>query len=180
MSYLDTNVIIRYCVEADKNHQKAEQLIMTLLRNNVERFYGSPLTLVELYSYISRNIDAFKLPPEFRELLEADEELKVRVHVKECLAKLPRSITFISDTNGLSDVNIGSNIGIIKMFHKFAEALHFYPSLRLTSLDLLHFIYAKQFTKHIKYFATLDKDILKKADIIEKIIGIKIISDIKH
>jgi hypothetical protein len=51
----------------------------------VERFYCSSLTLVELYSYISRNIDRFKLPPELRDLVGGDEELRVRVHVRECL-----------------------------------------------------------------------------------------------
>jgi hypothetical protein len=61
----------------------------------VERFYCSSLTLVELYSYISRNIDRFKLPPELRDLVGGNEELRVRVHVRECLARLPRPITLI-------------------------------------------------------------------------------------
>jgi hypothetical protein len=61
----------------------------------VERFYCSSLTLVELYSYISRNIDRFKLPPELRDLVGGDEELRVRVHVRECLVRLPRPITLI-------------------------------------------------------------------------------------
>jgi hypothetical protein len=51
----------------------------------VERFHASPLTLVELYSYISRNIDKLRLPPELRDLVGGDEELRVRVHVRECL-----------------------------------------------------------------------------------------------
>jgi hypothetical protein len=54
----------------------------------VERFYGSPLTLVELYSYISRNIDAIELPPELRDLAPTRER-KVRIIVKGCVLELP-------------------------------------------------------------------------------------------
>jgi hypothetical protein len=74
---------------------------LLLEKLSVERFHASPLTLVELYSYISRNIDKLRLPPELRDLVEVDEELRVRVHVKECLARLPRPITLISDTGGM-------------------------------------------------------------------------------
>jgi hypothetical protein len=67
----------------------------------VERFYCSSLTLVELYSYISRNIGKLRLPPELKDFLEVDEEPKIRVRVKESLARLPRPITLISDTGGM-------------------------------------------------------------------------------
>jgi hypothetical protein len=58
----------------------------------VERFYGSPLTLVELYSYISRNIDAIELPPELRDLAPTRER-KVRIIVKGCVLELPHPLT---------------------------------------------------------------------------------------
>jgi len=74
---------------------------LLLEKLSAERFHASPLTLVELYSYISRNIDKLRLPPELRDLVGGDEELRVRVHVKECLARLPRPITLISDTGGM-------------------------------------------------------------------------------
>jgi hypothetical protein len=141
----------------------------------VEKFYGSPLTLVELYSYISRNINKLRLPPELRDLVEGDEELRVRVHVRECLARLPRPISLISDTMDVLNVSVGGEVSIIGVFHKFAEALQFSPKLRLASLDLLHLMYARQLVEYIRYFATLDADILGKADIVEKVLGVKVV-----
>ena len=100
--YLDTNIIIGYCFEEDQSRWNADRVVRLLLEKlDVERFHASPLTLVELYSYIPRNIGKLRLPPELRDLVEVDEELRVRVHVKECLARLPRPITLISDTGDM-------------------------------------------------------------------------------
>jgi predicted nucleic acid-binding protein len=174
--YLDTNVIIGYCFKEDQSHLNAVGVMRLLLEElGVEKFYGSPLTLVELYSYISRNIDKLRLPPELKDLVGVDEELRVRVHVKECLARLPRPITLISDTGDILNLSVGGEVSTIGVFRKFAEALQFSPKLRLASLDLLHFTYAKQLAEHTRYFATLDTDILGKAGIIEKVLGIKVI-----
>jgi predicted nucleic acid-binding protein len=174
--YLDTNVIIGYCFEEDQSHPNAARVMRLLLEKlGVERFYCSPLTLVELYSYISRNIDKLRLPPELRDLVGGDEELRVRVHVRECLARLPRPITLLSDTGDVVGVSVGGEASAIGVFHKFAEALQFSPKLRLASLDLLHLMYARQLVEHIRYFATLDADILGKASIVEKVLGIKVV-----
>lgn len=100
--YLDTNIIIGYCFEEDQSRRNADRVVRLLLEKLcVERFHASPLTLVELYSYIPRNIDKFKLPPELKDFLEVDEEPKIRVRVKESFARLPRPITLISDTGGM-------------------------------------------------------------------------------
>jgi predicted nucleic acid-binding protein len=174
--YLDTNVIIGYCFKEDQSHPNAVRVIRLLLEKlGVERFHASPLTLVELYSYISRNIDMLRLPPELRDLVGGDEELRVRIHVRECLARLPRPITLISDTGDVVGVSVGGGASTIGVFHKFAEALQFSPRLRLASLDLLHLMYAKQLVEHTRYFATLDAEILGRAGIIEKVLGIKVI-----
>jgi hypothetical protein len=76
---------------------------------------------------------------------------------------------------GYAGVGLGSGVGIIKVFYKFAEALQFSLKLRLASLDLLHLMYAKQLAEHTRYFATLDTEILGRAGIIEKVLGIKVI-----
>jgi hypothetical protein len=140
----------------------------------IERFYSSPLTLVELYSYISRNIDSIELPPELRELVPT-KTLKVRIIVKACASELPQPVTFISDTEGLLYVEAIYGVANIKMFHKFAKALKLAPELQIPTLDLLHLIYAKQVLDHVKYFATLDTAIIKKAEVIEKVLGVKVI-----
>jgi len=62
MAYLDTDVILAYCIGGDPQHSKAVN-ILEKLRQNTNRFYVSPLTLVELYSVLSRNIQSYKLPP---------------------------------------------------------------------------------------------------------------------
>jgi hypothetical protein len=139
----------------------------------IERFYGSPLTLVELYSYVSRNIDVLELPPELRDLVST-RELKVRIIVKECVSELPHPLTFISDVEGLLDVEAIHGATNIKMFHKFAKALRLAPELQIPTLDLLHLIYAKQ-SDHVKYFVTLDTKIIEKAGVIEKVLKIKVI-----
>ena len=53
MAYLDTNVIIAYCFPQDNNHRNAKSLITKLQELGVKELYHSPLTLVELYSYVS-------------------------------------------------------------------------------------------------------------------------------
>jgi len=174
MAYLDTNVIIGYCFPQDRNYPNAVRLMKKLRELGIERFYSSPLTLVELYSYISRNIDSIELPPELRELVPT-KTLKVRIIVKACASELPQPVTFISDTEGLLDVEAIYGVANIKMFHKFAKALKLAPELQIPTLDLLHLIYAKQVLDHVKYFATLDTAIIKKAEVIEKVLGVKVI-----
>jgi predicted nucleic acid-binding protein len=46
MTYLDTSVIIAYCVKGDPHHNKAVSIIEKLRQ---DKFYGSPITLAELY-----------------------------------------------------------------------------------------------------------------------------------
>jgi|YelNatPaOPRAMG01_1025707.scaffolds.fasta_scaffold69895_2 predicted nucleic acid-binding protein len=63
MSYLDTCVIISYCIDGDPNHSKAVNIIEKLRKiDEIDRFYASTFTLVELYSAVSRNIQNYRLP----------------------------------------------------------------------------------------------------------------------
>jgi len=174
MAYLDTNVIIGYCFLQDVNHQNAVCVIKQLQGLDVERFYCSPLTLIELYSYISRSIDVLELPLELRNLIRT-RELKVRVIAERCFLELPFSITFISDVGNLVDIKVIHSLVNVRMFHKFAEALELAPKLQIPSLDLLHLMYARQVPEHTKYFATLDKAIISKTEVIERVLGIKVI-----
>jgi len=69
-----------------------------------------------------------------------------------------------------------NNLPNVRIFHKFAEALRLAPELQLPSLDLLHIIYARQVPERIKYFATLDKAIIGKAESIKNALGIEVIT----
>jgi hypothetical protein len=126
--------------------------------------------------YVSRNVDILDIPEELKELTRTKEQ-RVRVIVEYCLSSLSSLATlmFISDTEGLINLTINNllNVGI---FHKFAEALRLAPELQLPSLDLLHVIYAKQVPERIKYFATLDKTIIGKAESIRNTLGIEVIT----
>jgi hypothetical protein len=176
MAYLDTNVIIAYCFPRDNNHRNAKSLITKLQELGVKELYHSPLTLVELYSYVSRNADILNIPEELRELIRTKEQ-RVRVIAEYCLSSLSSLTTsvFISDTEGLINLII-NNLPNVRIFHKFAEALRLAPELQLPSLDLLHVIYAKQVPERIKYFATLDKAIIGKAESIRNALGIEVIT----
>jgi len=176
MAYIDTNVIIAYCFQKNTNHLNVVRIMKKLRELGVEIFYCSPLNLVELYSYISRNVDVFEVSAELREFIRAREQ-KVRVIAEFCLSIVSRMLipVFISDTKDVIDVTVMHGKPSVRIFHKFAKALKLVPELRIPTLDLLHLIYAKQVSEYIEYFATLDRVIISKAEVIEKVLGIKVI-----
>jgi len=167
MSYLDTSVIIAYCIEGDPHHDKAVKVIEKLKEKN--KLYASALTLVELYSWLSRNIQKYRLPPGIEEVM--DYEGKLRLTVTYCLQSLP--IQIFSDEVKLT------SIGELKLFHKFSEAINLAAKLKLRTLDLLHITYIIQLAEkeHVKLFVTFDSDILNKKEIIQKYTGIWIVSE---
>jgi hypothetical protein len=67
----------------------------------------------------------------------------------------------------------------LKLFNKFSEVISLSIKLKLKTLDLLHIAYASQLAKQnfIRFFITLDSEILNKKDIILKATGIKIINE---
>jgi predicted nucleic acid-binding protein len=166
MSYLDTSVIIAYCVEGDPHHNKAENIVEKLRQN---KFYGSPITLVELYSVISRNIQRYKLPPDIEEI--ANHKIKLLVTVKYFLQLIPIHLT--SDEAKLRDFEQ------LKLFHKFFDAIELADKLKLRTLDLLHIVYAAQLAKKelIKYFVTFDYDFFDKKEAILENTKVEVITE---
>ena len=167
MSYLDTCVIIAYCIDGDPQHSKAVNVIEKL-RQNVNGFYASTLTLVELYSVLSRNIQVYKLPPGIEEL--TNRRSKLRVTVTYFLQLL--SINISSDEAKLTDLDS------LKLFYIFPEAMDLATKLELKTLDLLHMAYASQLAKKklIRFFVTFDSEILDNKEVILKNIGIEVIN----
>jgi len=167
MAYLDTSVIVAYCFEGDPHHSKAVKIVEKLKETN--KFFASTLTQVELYSWLSRNIQKYKLPPGIEEIL--DYENKLRLTVTYCLQILPISI--------FSDEAKLTSIGNLKLFHKFFEAINLAAKLKLRTLDLLHITYATQLAKggYVEFFITFDSDILNRKETIQESTGIKIIGE---
>jgi predicted nucleic acid-binding protein len=137
--------------------------------NGIDRFYASTLTLVELYSVVSRNIQSYKLPPGIEEI--ANHRIKLRLTIAFFLQLL--SIHIFPDEAKLTDLDH------LKLFHKFSEAINLASELKLKTLDLLHIAYANQLMKKglIKFFVTFDSEILNNKEIILKNIGIEIIGN---
>jgi predicted nucleic acid-binding protein len=170
MAYLDTCVIISYCIDGDPNHNKAVNIIERLKKiNGIDKFYASTLTLVELYSVLSRKIQSYRLPPGIEEI--ANYKIKLQSTIAYFLQLL--SIYIFSDEAKLADLDH------LKLFHKFSDAINLATELKLGTLDLLHIAYASQLVKKglTKFFVTFDSEILDKKEIILKNIGMKVIGD---
>ena len=149
---------------------------MTKLQElGVKELYHSPLTLVSTHTYLGMLIFSI-----FLKNLESSLGLRNRERViaEYCLSSLSSLTTsvFISDTEGLIKINLTINLSNVRIFHKFAEALRLAPELQLPSLGLLHIIYARQVPECIKYFVTLDKAIIGKAESIKNALGIEVIT----
>jgi predicted nucleic acid-binding protein len=170
MSYLDTCVIIAYCVDGDPNHGKAVNIVERLRRViGANEFYASTLTLTELYSVLSRNIQSFRLPPGIEELV--DYKTKLRLAVAYLLQLIPLHI--ISDEAKLADLDCW------KIFNKFFEGINLAFKLKLKTLDLLHIAYASQFMEKglVKFFVTFDSEILENREAILEGLGIEVLGD---
>jgi predicted nucleic acid-binding protein len=168
MSYLDTCVIISYCIDGDPNHSKAINIIERLKKiNGVDKFYASAFTIVELYSAVSRNIQSYRLPPGIQEI--TSHKIKLRLTIAYFLQLL--SIYIFSDEAKLADLDH------LKLFYKFSEAINLAAELKLKASDLLHVAYASQLMKKglIRFLVTFDHEILNNKEAILKNIGIEVI-----
>jgi predicted nucleic acid-binding protein len=165
MSYLDTCVIIAYCIDGDPQHSKAVNT-MKKLGLKADKFYASTLTLVELYSVVSRNIQKYKLPPGIEELTNYRSKLQATITYFIQLL----SLHILSDEAKLID------LGHLKLFCKFFDTIDLAIKLKLKTLDLLHLAYARQLAAKnlIRLFVTFDSQILKNKDAILKDIGIEV------
>jgi len=79
--------------------------------------YVSPLTIIELFSVISRKIQQLKLPPHITQL---DEKARVHIIVRQVLKLLNPII--VNDEPELSNINE------FRGFHIFAKAVNLLTS----------------------------------------------------
>jgi predicted nucleic acid-binding protein len=155
VAYLDTNVLLSHYFAEDPNHPYATQLVETL-RTRREEMRISLLTLVELYAYISRRIGALKPPPHYARLSQKEKVAAVATHVLKRAGAQPVD-------------NVPADL--------LQKAMRLAHILRLKTLDLLHIAYALHLAERglIHIFATLDREIAERRDVIEKL-GLKLLT----
>lgn len=155
MAYLDTNLLLSHYFAEDPNHPYAERLMETLRRRG-EEIRISSLTLVELYAYISRRIGALKLPPHYARLSQEEKVAAVATHVLKHAGAQPVD-------NTPADL--------------LQKAMRLAHVLKLKTLHLLHIAYALHLAERglIHTFATLDREIAERRDVIEKL-GLKLLT----
>jgi len=166
MAYVDTNVIISFYFDDERNHEIARKIVDRLRGRNA-RLYASPLTIVELFSAISRKLPNLMLPPHVEIIvkeLKPDEKTIVHILIGSMLESL--NITVVDD-----DPIFDLFDNRVRMFYVFRKAIENSVSLKLRTLDLIHVSYALQLASKglLDTFVTLDKEIIDKRDFIIKL-----------
>jgi len=166
MAYVDTNVIISFYFDDERSHEIARKIVDRLRGRNT-RLYASPLTIVELFSAISRKLPNLMLPPHVEIIvkeLKPDEKTIVHILIGSMLESL--NITVVDD-----DPIFDLFDNRVRMFYVFRKAIENSVSLKLRTLDLIHVSYALQLASKglLDTFVTLDKEIIDKRDFIIKL-----------
>lgn len=166
MAYVDTNVIISFYFDDERSHEIARKIVDRLRGRNT-RLYASPLTIVELFSAISRKLPNLRLPPHVEIIvkeLKPYEKTIVHILIRSMLESL--NITVVDD-----DPIFDLFDNRVRMFYIFRKAIENSVSLKLRTLDLIHVSYALQLASKglLDTFVTLDKEIIYKRDFIIKL-----------
>jgi predicted nucleic acid-binding protein len=166
MAYVDTNVIISFYFDDERSHEIARKIVDRLRGGNT-RLYASPLTIVELFSAISRKLPNLRLPPHVEIIvkeLKPGEETIVHILIRSMLESLN---TTVVDDDPIFDLFDNR----VRMFYIFRKAIENSVSLKLRTLDLIHVSYALQLASKglLDTFVTLDKEIIYKRDFIIKL-----------
>ena len=157
LMYLDTNVIIAVYKPNDPLYRDANKLF-----GKSHSFVISPITIIELYSALSRIKPHMKLREEFKNinldtlLVYIITDLKLKVITKTYITKLQLP-------NQMVKIPLEYYISI-----KLAE------KIKLKTLDLLHIAYAYILKEEISYFVTGDRDIIQAKKRIKQQTGIEV------
>jgi len=161
--YVDTGILLANVIINDPNHERAQALLKTFKNNE---FIVSELSIVEMFSVLSRNLDLIEIRGV--DLKESPSRI-IKAIVLLALKKINASV--LMQKEKLMSYKLGKCN--LKMHSMYIEAVELSKKIKLKTLDLLHIALAKQLNAEI--FLTLDKDILKKASSITKETEIKII-----
>lgn len=163
--YVDTGVALAYVIINDPNHDRAESIVASLQGS---RFVLSELSVVEMFSVLSRNIEFIEIPGvEIRDnMFEAIAA--IILYIIEMLGAEVRFIPIRRRTLGLQKLVLDIN-------DVFAEAIRLATELKLKTLDILHLVYARRIGA--KTFLTLDRQIIRNHRTINELMNIEIIPE---
>ena len=165
--YIDTGVII----SSYKPNEKSYKASLQIAKLNTITKVGSYILIVELFSTISRLYKAsqIKIPLPIRKIL-------LKLSEKERIYAIVNAM--ILDWN-LFCPDIGFEVKQLKLKdfsilipEALLESCIMAPLLHLKTLDLMHIAFAKiinETTQDLKYFITLDQNILNNRDKIKRI-----------
>lgn len=172
--YVDTSVII----SAYKPNEKAHNLSLRIANLDGVSKVGSYTLIAELIAVISRlyGSSQVRLPSSLQEILSKLRETERSYALVNAMIA-DWNISF--PTVGFEAVQL--NLGGVKLPvpEVVAEACSIAPLLLLKTLDLMHIAGAKiinDSSRDLKYFVTLDKDILNCRDKIRSLVGFQTLS----
>jgi len=156
--YVDTSIIIARYKPADDLHKISK----TLFEKSDLKLYISPITLIELYSILSRISKELELPLVKGPLLDT----LIAFIIEDC------KLIIVSRTHAIEETIVGQPYKSTIEYHilmRFAE------KLRLRTLDMLHLSYAWMIkrTLGINTFLTGDDELLEKSEVTRSVLGIK-------
>jgi len=159
VAYVDTNMLISYYFDEEENHPISVE-VFKRLESMGRRIYISPLTLLELYSVVVRNLSKYKMPPHYMIL---DEKGRARALVKDILEYAKPVIV---EDEPRVELTGGSNV-----FHVYRKAIDLALELKLRTLDVMHIANVLELARRglVEVFATLDGEILKRRRLLESL-----------
>lgn len=152
--YVDTSVIVARYKPADPLHREAEKL----LQGKGARLYVSPVSLLELYSVLSRVRDELESPLLEEPILET----LITFIVQDC------KLSILSQSRIVERRLAGQTLTIPLEYHL---AMRYADRMKLRTLDMLHLAWAH--IHGVNRFVTGDEEILERSKTIKEIFKVK-------
>lgn len=167
-TYVDNCLIWAYSLKERVHINNATNIIENILKN--EDLYISTYSLLEMYSFLSRNPTKYKIPPGL-EKSNPSKLIKVRIAVEYTLRSLKLNIY---EDDGKT-VPLGTTK--INTHEIFYECTQLAPRIELPSGDLIHATYAYLMKKEgiVNQIATLDNHFEEKKGPIKVFTGLDVI-----
>jgi len=158
--YVDTSVIIARYKPNDELYRYSSRIFEL---KNVS-FYISPITLLELFSVLSRIKDSLTVPFKEKPLIAS----LVTFIVKDCRLKVASKAYTIKKRIAGSELRTPI---------EYYLAMKYAESLRLRTLDMLHVVYAWLFKRlyDVRGLVTGDEEIIRRSEAINECFGIEIL-----
>jgi len=170
--YADTNILIAKYVPNDPFHKECEKISKM---NNIKKI-GSPITIVELFSTISRIYQKLKVQIDNSDILnKASRNEIITAIVSYILLDWNLTVPFLENENL---VLVLKDFRIVMKKEAFLAAT-LAPFIQLKTLDNMHIAIAKRLKEEyieLDYFVTSDKGILNKRVIIKKYTEIEVVN----